>query len=111
MATLSQASSGTFVLGAALFFGATVGNLLMLQPLLLAEAFGVREYPRIYSFSQLLSTLGVALGPALLGVLFDVTGGYTVPYLVAALASVVAWAAVLGSGGVPNPRGSGEVVA
>ena len=52
------------MLGVALFFGATVGNLLMLQPLLLAEAFGVREYPRIY-LSQLLSTLGVAPGPAL----------------------------------------------
>ena len=109
MTTLAQAHSAPFVLGAALFFGATVGNLLMLQPLLLAEAFGVREYPRIYSFSQLLSTLGVALGPALLGVLYDVTGGYAVPYLAAGVASLVAWIAVLGSGTVPDPRGPREV--
>jgi MFS family permease len=109
MTTLAQAHSAPFVLGAALFFGATVGNLLMLQPLLLAEAFGVREYPRIYSFSQLLSTLGVALGPALLGVLYDGTGGYAVPYLAAGVASLVAWIAVLGSGAVPDPRGPREV--
>jgi predicted MFS family arabinose efflux permease len=109
MTTLAQAHSASFVLGAALFFGASVGNLLMLQPLLLAEAFGVREYPRIYSFSQLLSTLGVALGPALLGVLYDVTGGYAVPYLTAGAASLIAWVAVLASGAVPNPRGPQEV--
>ena len=109
MTTLAQAHSAPFVLGAALFFGATVGNLLMLQPLLLAEAFGVREYPRIYSFSQLLSTLGIALGPALLGILYDVTGGYSVPYLAAGVASLVAWIAVLGSGAAPDPRGPREV--
>jgi MFS family permease len=109
MTTLAQAHSAPFVLGAALFFGATVGNLLMLQPLLLAEAFGVREYPRIYSFSQLLSTLGVALGPALLGVLYDVTGGYAVPYLAAGAASLAAWVAVMGSGAVPDPRGPREL--
>ena len=109
MTTLAQAHSAPFVLGAALFFGATVGNLLMLQPLLLAEAFGVREYPRIYSFSQLLSTLGVALGPALLGVLYDGTGGYAVPYLAAGAASLVAWIAVLGSGAMPDPRGPREL--
>ncbi len=29
-------------------FGFTVGNLLMLQPLMLAQAFGVADYPKIY---------------------------------------------------------------
>jgi S1-C subfamily serine protease len=76
----------------------------------LAEAFGVREYPRIYSFSQLLSTLGVALGPALLGVLYDGTGGYAVPYLAAGVASLGAWIAVLGSGAVPDPRVLGRLL-
>jgi len=38
----------TLCLGLALF-GATVGNLLMLQPLLIADAFGIREYARIFA--------------------------------------------------------------
>jgi hypothetical protein len=41
----------------------TVGNLLMLHPLLLAERFGVRDYARIYSRSQFAATFGVAAGP------------------------------------------------
>ena len=41
-------------------FGFTVGNLLMLQPLMLAQAFGVMDYPKIFSLSQAVSTLGIA---------------------------------------------------
>src|SRR3954471_1293322 len=51
------------ILAASLLFGLCVGNLLMLQPLLIAEAFGVRHYARIYGSSQLVTTLGVAAGP------------------------------------------------
>jgi MFS family permease len=71
-------------------FGLSVGNLLMLQPLLLAEAFGVRDYSRIYSMSSLIMTLGVGAGPTVLGVLHDVSG-YTLSYLVAATASGLAF--------------------
>lgn len=78
------------LVGAALF-GLTVGNLLMLQPLLLAEVFGVRDYGRIFSLSQWLTTLGVATGPLLIGVLFDLHGGYRLSFMVAASASLTAW--------------------
>ena len=72
----------------AAFFGITIGNLLMLQPLLIAEAFGVRDYARIYSRSQFVSTLGVAFGPLLLGVVHDAVDGYSFPYTLAAMMSV-----------------------
>lgn len=71
-------------------FGLSVGNLLMLQPLLLAEAFGVREYSRIYSMSSLIMTLGVGAGPTVLGVLHDVSG-YQLSFLVAAASSALAF--------------------
>jgi len=61
---------------AILVFGATVGNLLMLQPLLIAERFGVLDYPRIFSRSQFVALFGTAGGPLLLGVLRDNAGGY-----------------------------------
>ena len=67
-------------------FGATVGNILMLQPLLIAERFGVLDYPRIFSRSQFITMFGTAGGPLLLGWLYDNAGGYDTSYTVAAAA-------------------------
>ena len=72
------------IFAAIVLFGLTIGNLLMMQPLLIAERFGVRDYPRIYSRSQFVGILGVAGGPLLLGWLYDVSGSYRVPYIAAA---------------------------
>ena len=62
--SLSLLSAGvnvvTLCLGLSLF-GVTVGNLLMLQPLLIAEAFGVRDYARIFSVASLMSSWGTAV--------------------------------------------------
>ena len=81
-----------------ILFGATVGNLLMLQPLLVAERFGVRDYPRIFSRSQFITMFGTAGGPLLLGWLHDSAGGYRTSYLAAAVCSL-AGAVVLAGGG------------
>lgn len=99
---LAFAGDGTAVLLGAVCFGATVGNLLMLQPLLLAEVFGARDYSRIYSLSQLLTTLGIASGPALLGVLFDALGGYEASFAIAASASALALLAMAVVGAFPD---------
>lgn len=72
------------------FFGATVGNLLMLQPLLIAAAFGLRDYARIFSFANLMSSCGTAVGPALLGYIAVMNAGdYTWPYVIAAAAGAI----------------------
>ena len=55
----------------ALFFGLTIGNSLMMHPLLLAETFGTRDYGRIYSTSQLVTMAGVAGCPALIGMVYE----------------------------------------
>jgi MFS family permease len=65
-------------------FGLTAGSMLMMQPLLLAEAFGVRDYGRIYSTSLTVGVVGYIIAPTLMGVLFDATGDYTLPYLAVA---------------------------
>lgn len=68
-------------------FGASVGNLLMLQPLILAEAFGVRDYARIFSVSNLMSSMGTSIGPALLGFVYVANDSlYAAAYIVAATA-------------------------
>jgi predicted MFS family arabinose efflux permease len=98
MVALAFANSTLALFLALPVFGLTVGNILMLQPLLIAERFGVKDYPRLFSRSQFVSTFGVAGGPLLLGWLHDVGGGYRTSYLVAGCCSV-AGAAILSAGG------------
>lgn len=86
-------------------FGATVGNILMLQPLLVAERFGVRDYARIFSRSQLVSMAGVAGGPFLIGWLYDLAGSYRIPYIVAgALSCTGAFVLSLGGSATMPPE-------
>ncbi len=72
------------ILGATALFAVTIGNSLMMHPLLLAEHFGTRDYGRIYSTSQMITVLGVAGCPALIGLLYEASAGYTLPFLVIA---------------------------
>lgn len=74
--------AGVFVLGTAM------GNLLMLHPLILADAFGVAEYPRIYGLGSLLMVCGVGLGPFLVGLTRDLASYRMAFYLAAGLALV-----------------------
>ncbi|MGI9612038.1 MAG: MFS transporter [Acidimicrobiales bacterium] len=68
--------------------GIAMGNLLMLHPLLLADAFGVREYPRIYGLGSLLMVIGVGLGPFVVGILRDASD-YRTAFLVMAVTALV----------------------
>ena len=70
-------------------FGITIGNMVMMQSLLIAERFGVRDYPRIAARSGLISFSGTAFGPLLLGWLYDVAGGYRSSYLAAGVCSII----------------------
>ena len=86
---LGFAESTWLIFTAIVLFGMTIGNILMLQPLLIAERFGVRDYPRIFSRSQLVAIVGTAGGPLLIGWLYDAAGSYRMPYTVAAACSFV----------------------
>ncbi|MAM93608.1 MFS transporter [Parvibaculum sp.] len=97
--TLYASAEGTpALLATTVIFGVTVGNLLMMQPLLIAEAFGLKAYGRIYSFNQLLMTLGVATGPAALGFFYEWLDGYDVAFLVMAAASGLAFLLAVAAG-------------
>ena len=71
-------------------FGVTVGNLLMLLPLIIAEVYGLQHYSRIYAWANLLTMLGLAAGPTILGILYAQTESYRLPFLFAASAGIVA---------------------
>ena len=80
-------SSVGLLVGIALF-GATIGNMLMMQSLLIAQRFGVLDYPRIAARQGLISFTGTAGGPLLLGALHDFAGGYRSSYVVAGVCSL-----------------------
>jgi MFS family permease len=90
LASFAFAGTTLSIVVTCIVFGLSVGNLLMLQPLLMAEAFGVREYSRIYSMASLIMTVGVGAGPTVLGVLHDVSG-YRLSFIVAAVSSGLAF--------------------
>lgn len=110
---ISLSHSSAAIVASAVFLGVSVGNLLMLQPLLLAEAYGVREYAQIYGFNQLIGTIGVASGPFALGFMHD-SASYTVAFVVAAIGSVLGFLAFLAAGPITGPLhlwGNAPVVA
>lgn len=84
MVWLAFAEGKAVLLAGIVTLGLTIGNILMMQPLLIAERFGVRDYPRLFSRTQFYTTLGTAGGPLLLGWLRDSAGGYRTSYLIAA---------------------------
>ena len=93
-------SRGALWFGAGLF-GISIGNLLMLHPLLLAQVYSVRHFPRLYALSQSFTTIGLAGGPLVLGWVRD-AASYRLAFLLAAVGSMLAMLAMLGSGPVPR---------
>ena len=97
-------SDTTFsLLAASASLGLALGNLLMALPLVLADAFGMRDYGRIYSTSQAIAQIGVAIGPALVGMLYGAWGGYTVPIAVVGLLALTGAVLYFLAGPVPSP--------
>jgi predicted MFS family arabinose efflux permease len=89
LACLALSFDAVFILASVVLFGLTIGNSLMMHPLLLAETFGTRHYGRIYSTSQLITITGMAGCPALIGILYELSDGYTAPFLGAAALSLI----------------------
>ena len=100
LAVLAVAEEPAHILAGTVLFGLTMGNSLMMHPLLLAERFGTRDYGRIYSTSQLVTMLGVAGCPPLIGLLYEASGGYTLPFLAVAGLTLVGLAVLAIFGGV-----------
>ena len=90
----------TSLLGTAVF-GLSVGNLLMLQPLLLVQAFGVQHYPRLFAVSHACSTIGVAGGPLAMGIIHDASS-YAGSFGAAAVASAAALVVFIAAGALPR---------
>jgi len=106
LALFAVADGRTALLATTALFGVSVGNLLMLQPLILAETFGVVDYGRIYGFAQLVMTIGVAAGPMLVGLMYESSGGYLPAFLMVSGAAAIGGVLLVAAGSqtaVGNP--------
>ena len=76
----------------------------MLHPLLLADAFGVVDYPRIYGLGALTMVVGVGAGPLVVGVIRDAAGGYGPAFSTMAIVAFVGLAVLRATGPKPTDR-------
>ena len=75
----ARATSGTALGAAAFVFGLTMGNIFMLQPLLVSEFFGVSAFARVLGAMQLITQIACGLGPVAVGLAFERFAGYQGP--------------------------------
>ncbi len=97
---IGLAGSQATILVGAIILGSAMGNLLMLHPLLLADAFGVRDYPRIYGMGSLLMIVGVGLGPFAVGLIRD-AATYRTSFLTMTAVALIGLV-IFRAGGQPN---------
>ena len=87
----ARAQSALWLYAGSLFFGFAIGNLFMLQPLMIGEIFGIRSFGIVSGLLALLTQTLSALGPLALGLAAESQGGYATSLpLLALLATVSA---------------------
>lgn len=74
----------------ALTFGFTIGNVYMMQSLLVGEIFGMVSFATIMGVVTLSGQGGSAVGLVFMGWLHDRQGGYDSPFIVLAVVNLVA---------------------
>ncbi len=78
-----------------LTFGFTIGNVYMMQSLLVGEIFGIVSFGAIFGLVSMAGMIGSGLGPFAVGWMEDQTGSYTAPFVSTALVTYSAAAVVL----------------
>ena len=73
-----------------LIFGFTIGNIYMMQSLLVSEVFGYVSFGAVYGLIALASNVSSGVGPWMIGLLEDAVGGYELPLTVTALLTFAA---------------------
>lgn len=68
--------------------GFGVGGIGAVESPLVASLFGLRFHGLIYGVAHLGFTAGAAIGPFLMGYIFDITGGYQTAFLVCAAVAI-----------------------
>lgn len=105
IAVLALGNTTFVILLGAVILGTAMGNLLMFHPLLLAEAFGVKDYARIYGMGSLLMIFGVGSGPFLVGFIRDISS-YRSAFTVITIFAIIGLAFLAIAGKPPSAQTS-----
>ncbi len=81
-------------------FGVSMGSVVALQPLLLADYFGLRAFAAVMGVVTAFGMVISAVGPAAAGFIYDAAGSYMPAFMAFLVIDAVAAALVLGS---PRP--------
>jgi MFS family permease len=79
--------------GYAVLLGVGYSATASLIPAMMSDRFSGRHFGAIVGVALIGSSAGSAVGPLLAGTLYDATGSYTIPFLIAAACGVIAGAA------------------
>ena len=74
----------------AIIFGIGYGGIVPLETVISAELFGLGSLGMILAGLTLFSTVGMALGPPLAGSIFDITGDYSLAFLICVIIGALA---------------------
>jgi MFS family permease len=74
----------------AVIYGMGVNGGGIMEPIIVAELFGIKSHGLILGVVSFVFTIGGAVGPLVTGYLFDLTGTYQTAFLVGAILNVVA---------------------
>ncbi|MBI4285173.1 MAG: MFS transporter [Chloroflexi bacterium] len=72
----------------AVVFGFSYGSALALQPLVVAETFGLRAHGALYGLVDSGANVGGIVGPVLAGYIFDTTGDYRLAFIILGVGSL-----------------------
>ena len=89
-----------------LTFGFTLGNIYMMQSLLVGEIFGLVSFGAVFGLVSFASQVSSGAGPLLVGLLEQSTGGYEAPLTVTACITFMAAVVVLFARPAPLREGA-----
>jgi len=93
---LLDAQSHAVAILAIVFYGLTIASSVALFPVVLAKAFGVSSIGKLLGWLFLFQTIGFALGPVLLGKLYDLQGSYSEGYAISGIFVMIGAFTILG---------------
>ena len=83
----------------------TLATPIALVPVILLEMAGPRSLGTLFGLLFFVQTIGAAIGPIIVGLVFDITGSYAAGYTLSAAIFLTAALAILGCVEVYNPAG------
>jgi len=104
LAILINFNNTAAVYFACALFGFSVGNLITLPALIVQRDFPAESFGVLISLNTAVTQVTYAFGPGVIGVLRDLTGSYTVPFIMCIALELIAAALIMVRGRAADPQ-------